>query len=139
MLKSCVLVWYHSSPESGFGESMSVTTVYGTTLRSAPCSAHSGIGFVRSFPITPSNVLPSSGPYRRPSTLSSRSVLEQHHNDMIHRMTSINSHRDALSTVPIPIDIKPEGSTGGDLTHLTLEPHHPIRMRNLTSCDANSH
>ncbi len=22
--KSCVFVWYHSSPESGFGESMSV-------------------------------------------------------------------------------------------------------------------
>jgi len=50
---------------------MSVATVYGTTLRSAPCSAHSGIGLVRSLPSTPSNALPSSGPYRRPSTLSS--------------------------------------------------------------------
>src|SRR6478672_2921705 len=67
---SWVLVWYHSSPESGLGESMSVATVYGTTRRSAPCSAHSGIGLLRFFPITPSNVLPSSGPYRWPSTLS---------------------------------------------------------------------
>ena len=70
-LNSWVLVWKNSSPESGFGESMSVATVYGTTLRSAPCSAHSGIGLVRSLPITPSKVLPSPGPYRRPSTLSS--------------------------------------------------------------------
>ena len=61
----------YSSPESGFGLSLSVATVYGTTLRSAPCSAHSGIGFDRSLPMTPSNVLPSSGPYRWPSTLSS--------------------------------------------------------------------
>ena len=62
VLNSCVLVWYHSSPESGLGESMSVATVYGTTFRSAPCSAHSGIGLVRSLPMTPSKVLPSSGP-----------------------------------------------------------------------------
>src|SRR6478672_1656453 len=68
--KSWVLVWYHSSPESGLGESISVATVYGTTLRSAPCSAHDGIGLESSFPITPSNVLPSSGPYNLPSRLS---------------------------------------------------------------------
>ena len=37
---------------------------------SAPCSAHSGIGFDKPLPITPSNVLPSSGPYNRPRTLS---------------------------------------------------------------------
>lgn len=37
-------------------------TAYGTTLRSAPCSAHAGMGLLRSFPRTPSNVLPSSGP-----------------------------------------------------------------------------
>ena len=42
VLYSWVLVWKYSSPESGFGESMSVATVYGTTLRSAPCSAHAG-------------------------------------------------------------------------------------------------
>src|SRR5580765_2246922 len=71
MLKSWVLVWYHSSPESGFGESMSVATVYGTLFRSAPCSAHSGIGLLSSFPITPSKDLPSPGPYRWPSMLSS--------------------------------------------------------------------
>ena len=70
MLYSWVLVWGYSSPESGFGLSMSVATVYGTTWRSAPCSAHSGIGFDRFLPITPSKVLPSSGPYRWPSTLS---------------------------------------------------------------------
>ena len=62
MLYSWVLVCGYSSPESGFGVSMPVATVYGTTLRSAPSSAHSGIGFDRSLPITPSNVLPSSGP-----------------------------------------------------------------------------
>src|SRR6188472_4530679 len=50
---------------------MSVAIPYGTTFRSAPCSAHSGIGLLRSFPRTPSNVFPSSGPYRRPSMLSS--------------------------------------------------------------------
>ena len=71
MLNSWVLVCGYSSPVSGLGLSMSVATVYGTTLRSAPCSAHSGIGFDRSLPITPSKVLPSPGPYRRPSTLSS--------------------------------------------------------------------
>ena len=54
----------YSSPESGFGLSMSVATVYGTVFRSAPSSAHSGIGFDRFLPITPSKVLPSSGPYR---------------------------------------------------------------------------
>src|SRR5207342_2686584 len=70
VLNSWVLVWYHSSPESGFGESMSVATVYGTTLRSAPCSAHAGIGLLRSLPMTPSNSVPSSRPYRWPSTLS---------------------------------------------------------------------
>ena len=70
MLYSWVLVWGYSSPESGFGLSMSVATVYGTTLWSAPCSAHSGIGFFRFLPITPSKVLPSSGPYRWPSILS---------------------------------------------------------------------
>src|SRR5207344_440021 len=70
VLKSWVLVWKCSSPESGLGESMSVATVYGTTLRSAPCSAHAGIGLLRSLPMTPSNSLPSSGPYRWPSTLS---------------------------------------------------------------------
>src|SRR4249919_4342207 len=70
VLNSWVLVWYHSSPESGFGESMSVATVYGTTLRTAPCSAHAGIGLLRSLPITPSKFLPSPGPYRCPSTLS---------------------------------------------------------------------
>ena len=32
---------------------------------------HSGIGLVRPLPATPSKVLPSPGPYRRPSTLSS--------------------------------------------------------------------
>ena len=69
-LNSWVLVCGYSSPESGFGLSMLVATVYGTTLRSAPSSAHSGIGFERFLPITPSNVLPSSGPYRCPSTLS---------------------------------------------------------------------
>src|SRR5262249_30682019 len=58
------------SPESGFGESMSVATVYGTTFRPAPCSAHSGIGLLSSLPSTPSKVLPSPGPYRRPSRLS---------------------------------------------------------------------
>ena len=50
---------------------MSVPTVYGTVLRWAPCSAHSGIGLLRSLPITPSNVLPSSAPYRCPKRLSS--------------------------------------------------------------------
>src|SRR6185437_16874843 len=67
---SWVLVWKYSSPESGLGESMSVATVYGTTWRSAPCSAHAGIGLLRSLPTTPSKVLPSPGPYRCPSTLS---------------------------------------------------------------------
>jgi hypothetical protein len=71
MLNSCVLVWKYSSPESGFGASMSVATVYGTVFRSALCSAHSGMGLLSSFPTTPSNVLPSSGPYRRPRRLSS--------------------------------------------------------------------
>src|SRR5215831_12414549 len=47
-----------------------VATVYGTTLRSAPCSAHAGMGLLRSLPITPSKFLPSPGPYRCPSTLS---------------------------------------------------------------------
>src|SRR6516225_4432870 len=56
---SWVLVWKYSSPESGFGESMSVATVYGTTLRSAPCSAHAGMGLLRSLPMTPSKFLPS--------------------------------------------------------------------------------
>src|SRR5262245_17075004 len=70
VLNNWVLVWKYSSPEPGFGESMSVATVYGTTFRSEPCSAHSGIGLLNSFPTTPSKVLPSPGPYRCPSTLS---------------------------------------------------------------------
>src|SRR5262245_24907367 len=39
------------------------------TLRSAPCSAQSGIGLLSPLPITPSKVLPSPGAVH-PSTLS---------------------------------------------------------------------
>jgi hypothetical protein len=46
-------------------------------------SAHAGVGLERSVPITPSNVLPSSGPYNLPSRLSQRSVFEQHDDHMI--------------------------------------------------------
>jgi hypothetical protein len=62
VLNNWVFVWKYSSPESGFGASMSVATVYGTILRSAPCCAHSGMGLLRFLPITPSKFLPSSGP-----------------------------------------------------------------------------
>ena len=67
---SWVLTWVNSSPESGFGASMLVATPYGTTLRSAPCSAHGGIGLDRSLPSTPSNEATSPGWYSRPSRLS---------------------------------------------------------------------
>src|SRR3974390_580899 len=70
VLNSWVLVWKYSSPESGFGASMFVAIVYGTVFRSAPCSAHYGIGLLRSLPTTPSKVFPSPGPYRRPNMLS---------------------------------------------------------------------
>jgi hypothetical protein len=57
-------------PGSGFGASMLAATPYGTTLRSAPCSAHGGIGLLKCLPITPSNEATSPGWYNRPSRLS---------------------------------------------------------------------
>ena len=61
---SWVLVWNHSSPESGFGASMSVPTWRGTQpLPSGGwCSAHAGTGLDSPLPTTPSKSLPSSGP-----------------------------------------------------------------------------
>ena len=52
---SCVLMCWYSSPGSGLGVSMFVAIPYGTDPRSAPCSAQTGIGLLRSLPSTPSN------------------------------------------------------------------------------------
>ena len=65
-----VLMWGSSSPGSGHGVFIVGDTPYGTTLRSAPCSAHAGIGLLNSLPTTPSNEATSPGSYRRPSRLS---------------------------------------------------------------------
>jgi hypothetical protein len=67
---SCVLTCVYSSPGSGLGVSMFGATPYGTTPGSAPCSAHDGIGLLRSLPSTPSKEATSPGSYRRPSRLS---------------------------------------------------------------------
>ena len=65
---------------------MSVATVYGTTFRSAPCSAHSGIGLLSSFPITPVERLAVSGAVQVPEHVVEGTVLEQHHDDVVERV-----------------------------------------------------
>ena len=65
-----MLVCGYSSPVLGLGLSMSVATVR-DHLAVGAVLGRVRIGLVRSLPVTPSKVLPSCGPYRRPSTLSS--------------------------------------------------------------------
>src|SRR5450755_499050 len=68
-----------------------------------------------------------------------RPVLEQDENNMVHRMTSINRHRDPswrLRTLRC-------GPTAGkarptDVNRLRSEPRHSIGMREVTPCDAES-
>jgi hypothetical protein len=78
------------------GESISVATVYGTTLRSAPCSAHPRIGLLRSLPMTPSKSCRPRGRTGAPAHCPG-SVLEQHHHDVIKRMGPIR-HQPSLLT-----------------------------------------
>ncbi len=65
-----VLVWGYSSPGSGSGASIPTEMPYGTTSPTAPCSAQSGTGLLKSLPTTPSNDSTSPGVYRHPSRLS---------------------------------------------------------------------
>ena len=85
MLNNWVFVWNHSSPESGFGASMSVATVYGTTSRSAPCSAQPGIGLLSSFPDHALERLAISRPVEMTKHVVERPVLEQNDDDVVQR------------------------------------------------------
>ena len=80
----------------------------GHDLRSAPCSAQSGIGLLKSFPTTPWR-LAVAGPIKMPEHVVERAVLEQHNDDVVERIRSLMSRHDAELTTTV---LEAAGSAG---------------------------
>ena len=68
-----------------------MATVYGTTLRSAPCSAHAGIGIAQVLADDAVEGLPVVRAVEVAEHVVEGTVLEQHHHDVIERMGLVES------------------------------------------------